>query len=159
MFYFARLIRKFKKFFEILRNPTLRQEYRRAQAAVEYFLIFAAVAAIALLGASIFYDKAHTMATDFFTNTARAIMDEPAGGVTPPPLPQCLHLNDLCLNDDYRGTPGGCCLELSCQSGRCFSCLGLNQKCGAGVPLPCCPEVSDCRWDVDHCVENPCCRP
>jgi hypothetical protein len=166
MFYFARLMRGLKKFFEILRNPSLRQEYQRAQAAVEYFLIFAVVAAIALLGVSVFYNKARTMATDFFTNTANAIMDEQAGT-------GCILENDSCSQG------GSCCGGLKCDSNTltCKACVNLNGTCQSGNDLCCaglwcdsntltcqtqtCAGLTDICEVVDHIYGSqgaqPCC--
>ncbi|MFZ5800491.1 MAG: hypothetical protein ACOY3D_03815 [Candidatus Omnitrophota bacterium] len=67
MFYFVNLLINFKKH--------LGQE--KAQTAVEYFVIFAVVAAVTLLSVAAFYNRLHQASEVFFNKSAEAIMGEP----------------------------------------------------------------------------------
>jgi hypothetical protein len=56
--------------------PVTRKSRKRAQAAAEYFIIFAFMAILTLLSVSFFFPRVKTIATDFFKKTAYAIIGE-----------------------------------------------------------------------------------
>lgn len=74
MFYFVHFLTGLKKPLAVLKNSWQGLCRRKAQSMVEYFMIFAAVAVIALLSVAAFYDNAHKTAEEFFNKSANAIM-------------------------------------------------------------------------------------
>jgi hypothetical protein len=169
MFYFAQLIIKLKKFFEILGNRRLRLEYQRAQTTVEYFLIFAAVAAIAFLVGSAFYNKSQEAVSNLFNASTNAIVGET---VVPGETSATEGPGPVCEDSEHKATYHSICSGFSCFPGAVCSpdhppgspyssectgdancehhtCLGLECARFAG------PGESDCV-NSDDCGHNAC---
>jgi hypothetical protein len=100
-----------------LHQGNMKWDNQRAQSAVEYFLLFAAVAVIALLSVSTFFNKSQEVASTVFNTSASAIMGPIVTnadlGIVPTPQGICFTAGVGCTSDQQ------CCVGLSCLSTTC----------------------------------------